>query len=74
MRSTSELVKTSSGFHIIKVTDKKSAATRSLDEVRAQITEQLKTERAQRQASALATEVGKTVKAPADQDNEPKQG
>jgi peptidyl-prolyl cis-trans isomerase D len=63
--STSELVKTSFGFHIIKIGDKKSAATRSLDEVRAQITEQLKTERAQRQASALAAEVGKTAKTPA---------
>ena len=36
--AVSELVKTSFGFHIIKVVDKKPAATRTLDEVRATIT------------------------------------
>ena len=32
---TSDLVKTQFGYHIIKVTDKKPASTRSLDEVKA---------------------------------------
>jgi peptidyl-prolyl cis-trans isomerase D len=66
--AVSELVKTSFGFHIIKVADKKPAATRTLDEVRPAITEQLKTERVQRQASALATEIAPTLKTPADLD------
>ena len=47
----SEVVKSSFGFHIIKVTDKKPEARRSLDEVRQQITDQLAFERAQTQAS-----------------------
>ena len=66
--TTSDLVKTSFGFHIIKAVDKRAATTRSLDEVRAAITEQLKTEKVQRQATALAGEIGKTVKIPADLD------
>ena len=48
----SEVVKSSFGFHIIKVTDKKPEAKRSLDEVRQQITDQLAFERAQTQATA----------------------
>ncbi len=66
--TVSELIKTSFGFHIIKVADKKPAATRTLDEVRPAITEQLKTERVQRQASALAAEIAPTLKVPADLD------
>ena len=46
----SDLVKSSFGFHIIKVADKKPEATRSLDEVRQQITDQLAYERAQTEA------------------------
>jgi peptidyl-prolyl cis-trans isomerase D len=64
----SDLVKSSFGFHIIKVVDKRPAATRPLDEVRTIIGEQLKSERAQRQATAVATEIGKTVQKPADLD------
>lgn len=66
--TVSDLVKTSFGFHIIKMVDKRAASTRSLDEVRTAITEQLKTERVQRQASALAADIGKAVKGPADLD------
>jgi peptidyl-prolyl cis-trans isomerase D len=66
--SVSDLVKSQFGFHIIKVTDKRPAATRPLDEVRTIIGEQLKTERAQRQATAVATEIGKTLAKPADLD------
>jgi peptidyl-prolyl cis-trans isomerase D len=50
----SELVKTSFGFHIIKLVDKKPGTTRPLEEVRAQLQDQLATERAQQQASSLA--------------------
>jgi len=62
----SDLVKSSFGFHIIKVTDKKPEAKRSLDEVRQQITDQLAFERAQTQATALAEQIAKDAKTPAD--------
>ena len=62
----SDLVKSSFGFHIIKLTDKKPAAKRSLDEVRQQITDQLAFERAQTQATALADQLAKDAKTPAD--------
>jgi len=62
----SEIVKSSFGFHIIKVTDKKPEAKRSLDEVRQQITEQLAFERAQTQATALADQIVKDARTPAD--------
>jgi len=64
----SDLVKTQYGFHIIKVVDKKSAATKPLDEVRAQIVDQLSYELAQSRASALATQIEKEIKKPADLD------
>jgi peptidyl-prolyl cis-trans isomerase D len=62
------LVKTSFGLHIIKVVDKKAAVTRTLDEVRPQITEQLAGERAQKQVETLADEVAKQITKPADLD------
>ena len=43
----SDLVKSQFGYHIIKVTDKKPAATKPLAEVRSQIEDQLKWEQAQ---------------------------
>src|SRR5580765_3461747 len=46
----SDLVKTQYGYHIIKMTDKKPGAVKSLNDVKAQITEQLSMERAQNQA------------------------
>jgi peptidyl-prolyl cis-trans isomerase D len=64
----SDLVKTQYGYHIIKVTDKKAAAKRSLEEVRAQIEDQLKWERAQTQAQRLADDVGPKLKKPGDLD------
>jgi peptidyl-prolyl cis-trans isomerase D len=50
----SDLVKTSFGFHIIKLVDKKVGTTRTLDEVRPQLQDQLSVERAQQQAANLA--------------------
>ncbi|MBK5299383.1 MAG: SurA N-terminal domain-containing protein [Vicinamibacteria bacterium] len=64
----SDLVKSSFGFHIIRVTDKKPEARRSLDQVRQQITDQLAFERAQTQASALADQIAKDARTPADLD------
>jgi len=63
-----ELVKTGYGFHIIKVIDKKAGSTRTFDEVKAQIREQLVGERAQRLADTRAAEVAGEIKTPADLD------
>ena len=64
----SDVVKTQFGYHIIKVTDKKAATTRTLDEVKPQITEQLKWEKAQAQAAQLAGKLEKEIRKPADLD------
>jgi peptidyl-prolyl cis-trans isomerase D len=64
----SDLVKSQYGYHIIKVTDKKAAATKPLDEVRAQIEDQLKWERAQAEAQRIADDVAGKLKTPADFD------
>jgi peptidyl-prolyl cis-trans isomerase D len=58
----SDLVKTQYGYHIIKLVDKKNATTRSLAEVRQQITDQLAYERAQAQAADLSQELEKQLK------------
>jgi peptidyl-prolyl cis-trans isomerase D len=57
----SDLVKTLYGFHIIKLVDKKPATTRSLDEVRSQLTEQLAYEAAQQQVTETADKIAGQV-------------
>ena len=64
----SDLVKTQYGYHIIKLVDKKTATTRTLAEVRQQITDQLAYERAQAQAADLSTALEKQITKPADLD------
>jgi len=64
----SDIVKTQYGFHVIKLVDKKPGATRSLNEVRQQIVEQLKWERAQAQAADVAAAIESEVGKPADLD------
>jgi peptidyl-prolyl cis-trans isomerase D len=64
----SDLVKTQFGYHIIKVIDKKPATTKTLDEVRPQITEQLSFEKAQTRAADLASQLEKEIAKPADLD------
>jgi peptidyl-prolyl cis-trans isomerase D len=64
----SDLVKTQYGYHIIKVTDKKPASTRSLDEVRAQIADELGYERAQARAGDDAAAMEHDIRTPADLD------
>jgi peptidyl-prolyl cis-trans isomerase D len=65
---TSDVVKTQYGYHIIKVTDKKAAATRPIEEVRQQLSDQLSYERAQAQAEEIGTQLEKEIKKPADLD------
>jgi peptidyl-prolyl cis-trans isomerase D len=64
----SDLVKTSYGYHIIKLVDKKPGTTKTLAEVRPQINDQLAAERAQTQAADLATRLAKDISKPADLD------
>jgi peptidyl-prolyl cis-trans isomerase D len=64
----SDVVKTSYGFHIIKLAEKQAAAKKSIDEVRAQIEDQLKWERAQQQAQQLADKIAPDIDDPSDLD------
>jgi peptidyl-prolyl cis-trans isomerase D len=64
----SDPVKTSYGYHIIKLVDRKSGSTKTLPEVRQQLTDQLAAERAQAQAADLAQTLGKEISKPADLD------
>lgn len=63
---TSDLVKSSFGFHIIRVTDRKPEAKRPLEEVRQQISEQLAYQRAQTQAAGIAEQVAREAKSGGD--------
>jgi peptidyl-prolyl cis-trans isomerase D len=64
----SDLVKTQFGFDIIKVTDKKAGTTRTLAELRPQLTDQLSYERAQAQAADLAASLEKQISKASDLD------
>jgi peptidyl-prolyl cis-trans isomerase D len=64
----SDLVKTQYGFHIIKVTDKKAATTKPLEEVKAQIEDQLKWDRAQAEAQRVSDDVAGKLKQASDFD------
>ena len=65
---TTDLVKTQYGFHIIRVTDKRAASTKTFPEVRAQVEDQIKWEKAQAEATRVADEVAKEIDDPADFD------
>ena len=62
----SDLIKTAFGFHIIKVVDNKPESTRPLAEVRAEIEEQVKWQKAQAEAETVAKSLEATIKSPAD--------
>lgn len=61
-------VKTAFGYHIIKMVDNKADTTRSLAEVRSEIVEQLKWQKAQAEAEKIAKSLEGTMKSPADLD------
>jgi peptidyl-prolyl cis-trans isomerase D len=64
----SDIVKTQFGLHIIKLTDRKAATTRTLDEVKTQIEDQIKWERAQAEAQRVADELDNQIDDPSDLD------
>lgn len=64
----SDLVRTPFGLHIIKLTERREATTRTLDEVRGQIEDQIKWERAQDEAQRTADELDRLITRPADLD------
>src|SRR5581483_1226141 len=64
----SDPVRTSFGYHLIKVVDKKPGSVKPLAEVRQQIADQLAAERAQAQAAELAQAMAQEVRTPADLD------
>ena len=64
----SDLVKSQFGFHIIKVVDKKPAATRTLDEVRSQIQETLAAQRVDQQVADRTRDLDARIKKPSDLD------
>jgi peptidyl-prolyl cis-trans isomerase D len=65
---TSDVVKTSYGFHIIKLTEKQAESKKAIDEVRTQIEDQLKWQRAQAQAQQLADKIAPEIDDPSDLD------
>jgi peptidyl-prolyl cis-trans isomerase D len=64
----SDLVKTAFGFHIIKVVDNQPDSTRPLAEVRSEIEEQLKWQKAQAEAEKVAKSLEGTMKTAGDLD------
>jgi len=64
----SDVVKSSFGYHIIKLVDKKPGTTKTLAEVSPAITAQLLNERAQAQAADLGQALAKEISKPADLD------
>jgi len=64
----SDLVKSQFGFHIIKVVDKKPAATRTLDEVRPQIQQTLQAQRVEQQITDRTRDLDARITKPADLD------
>lgn len=64
----SGLVKSQFGFHIIKTTDRRPASTRTLADVRAQLEDQIKLEKAQVEAQSVADQAAREIDDPSDLD------
>ena len=65
---TSGIVESDFGLHIIKLTDKKPAMNRTLDQVRPQLEDQVKAQKAQVEVRKKADELAAQIKTPADID------
>jgi len=63
---TPELVKSEHGFHIIKLIDKRAAITKGLNDVRPQLEDQIKSEKAQVEAAKKAEALAGKISSPAD--------
>ena len=63
---TSGIVQTQYGFHIIRLVDKQPATTQSFDDVRPQIEDLLKRQRADQQIAARAAAFAARIEGPAD--------
>ena len=64
----SGLVKTQAGYHIIKLVDRKAAVTKTIADVRPQLEDQVKLEKAQAAAAKLAQDIAPKIKQPDDLD------
>lgn len=64
----SNLVKTAFGFHIIKMVDNQPESTRPLDDVKTEIDDQLKWQKAQADAEKIAKSLESLIKTQADLD------
>jgi parvulin-like peptidyl-prolyl isomerase len=60
------LVKSQFGFHIIKLIDKRAATTKTLNDVRPQLEDQIKSEKAQVEAEKKAEALAGKINSPAD--------
>ena len=64
----SDPFKTSFGYHVVKLTEKRAATSRPLTEVSAQIEDQIKWQRAQDEAQRTADDIAAQLKTPGDLD------
>jgi peptidyl-prolyl cis-trans isomerase D len=72
-QTTDALVQTQFGFHIIRATDRRPATTRSLNDVRTQLEDQIRNEKARAEATRLSEELAGQISSPADLDTVAKQ-